>query len=285
MSSEFSDAALARLLKAGQDAVTAKDRVAVIPLPGGRQYALVDCGGQMDSVIQPLNVNVKNIPEPARNHALTTAADVVEFAKHYASDENPVVIWVDEPFIRVCFDRNRLLGDGATYQFVLTSEFAQLVDFSKRTSNSEFTQQQLLTALRTDFWECFDRTEVRDGLITSLRRVSAQQTRSLGQGSGSYEASIVADGQTEKWPDRFLFKLPVFADTSVNTDVNVQIVFNVDAERQKFSLWPTKASIKKAAEDALEAAHDLILNQLESAPNITVFRGEPIAVKDGEDDF
>ena len=267
MSSEFSEGALKALLAEGKAAVGASNKLAIMPLLNGREFALVKADG---------SVEIRDLPEPPRKHSLNSVEDVCLWAISQQFAGHPVTIYIGDECIVATPDDRRFEGDRASYSFVTTDQFDEIVQFSERNSSDAFDQKTLLTALRTDYRNSFASEKERDALIKSLRNVEAKQASQITQGGGTYVAGMMtAEGSMEKWPERLSMKVRVFDDPCLLKDYVLDVVFEVDAGRKTFHLWPTKQSIVAVRNEAHESVVDLVRNSVKDTDNINVYLGRP----------
>lgn len=263
--SELSEDALRLLIDTAKDSAVARSAFDVVPIKEMRKVALVN--GRAGTY------ELKGMEPPARDHNLLTIADVVGFSKTFEPD-SPYV-WIGDKKITVTLDDNRVSGDIGTYGFVETAEFQKLSQLSKQGTDSEFQQVPLIKLLRTTFWDNFQYTTHRDDLISSLRKVSATQTSEVSQGRGTYDATMIdKTGISLAWPDRLSMRCNVFTDDSIVASEDIDVVFEVDANRKVFCLWPTVSSLRKAREAARNHATEMIREQLKDT-SCVVFCGNP----------
>ncbi len=263
---EFTEESLSLLCETAKSSDAAGHKFAVVPLPSNK-FATVDTISKTVTVYD-------NVP-PKRDHKLLSIMDVVGWTKSH--DTSKPIVWIGNDVITVTLDDEptRVRGDRAVYTWRVTPEFDLLTRLSKMSPDSAFDQAALLRLLRTTLWNNFQFTDQRDALVKSLRNVVAQQTTALTQGRGTYEASMATTtGQAELWPERLAIQARVFDDTSLVTLQPIDVVFDVDAQKKQFSLWPTVSSLTAASTAVREHASEMIRAQLVDTAAL-VFAGSP----------
>jgi hypothetical protein len=215
---------------------------------------------------------------PRRNHRLTSAADVCQYADRTAGmvDEFGTVmepvIWIGPNAVVVTNDADRLRGDSATYTLKQTDLYAFLC---KMGAVDGYSQGDFLQLLRVDLARAFASDETRLSLIRNVRSVRAQQQSTIGQGSGSFEANLVSQAnQAIDWPDSFLLEVAPLDDPSVGSLCTVEVILDVrpDDKVKPFKLAPIKVDLTNAMQKALKETQEYIT---ENVTDIPVFQGAP----------
>jgi hypothetical protein len=246
-----------------------KDRVCVREqLPDKTKWLLINKDG---------GHSLHDVSQPLRLHKLLSVQEVVAFAVWAKSEDglnSKPIVWIGHEQIVVTLDDRRLFADRAIYEFRPTDEWELLNKLSERTDGLD--QRAFLRMLRVDFAECFARDEQRLTLINLIRKVRAQQTSNIGNGSGSYDASLGSAANEEMvWPESLDLSVCVFDDPSLTLRQTVRCAFDVEPQPPRFVLSPLTAHIARALGGALELASDCIRAELKNNVGCPVFLGQP----------
>lgn len=247
--------------------VNVKDRVCIrADIPDKTKFMIIDKDGEH---------KLHDVSQPLRLHKLLSVQEVVAFARFVVKDlSGKPIIWIGDDRIVVTLDDRRLFADRAVYLFRTTAEWELINKLAERTEGLD--QKAFSRMLRVDFAECFNRDEQRLQLISSIRKVRTQQQSSIGNGSGSYDASVVSVAeQAIEWPDTVDLSVRVFDDPALTCRKLVRGAFEVEPKPLSFSLTPLTAHIARALGETLELASETIRAELKGETGIPVFLGQP----------
>ena len=250
--------------------VDVKNRVCVrADLPDKERWLLIDKDG---------NAMFQAASQPLRLHSLLSVQEVVAFARFASRTVNGLsskpIVWIGREQIVVTLDDRRLFSDRAVYEFRPTEEWELLQKLSERTEGMD--QKSMLRLCRVELAECFAKDDARTMLIQAIRKVRAQQQSSIGNGSGSFDASLnsaaVEDGS---WPDYIDLSVRIFDDPALTVRKPIRCAFEVEPMPPRFVLSPLTAHIARAWNETLELASETIRAELKAEPGIPVFLGQP----------
>ena len=244
-------------------------RVAVVSsVPDATKWLLIDRDGQHELLDKS---------QPPRNHVLLSVQEAAAYAefvqtKKPGDNKGTPIIWISETGVIVTDDDERVLGDRASYVFRQTEEFKKVASLK---TNTGMAQADILKLLRVDLAECFDVDDDRKSLIASLRKVTAQQVSAVGNGSGSYDATLVGQaGAAIDWPDDVMLAVKVFDDPSLTIKRLIRCAFDADAAKKVYTLTPIASHLTQAVIDTREHASEVIRQAVQKS-EITVFLGSP----------
>lgn len=242
-----------------------KNRVCVRDtLPDKTKWLLIDKEG---------NSTLLDVSQPLRLHKLLSVQEVVAFARFAKADlgSSPIV-WIGEQVVTVTLDDRRLFADRAIYSFRPTGEWLLIDELTQRMDGHD--QKKFLRLLRVDLAECFARDDQRLLLINNVRKVRAQQSTNLGNGSGSYDATLASSSDTAiDWPDNLDLLVRLFDDPALTLREPIRCAFDVEPMPPRFVLSPLTAHIARALGNTLELASQTIRAELKD--EIPVFLGQP----------
>lgn len=267
----FERETMEQILSTQIDAVTADVRVKVIDVDDLR-YAVVNTARRTD---EP-TVQIFDRTTPKRDHKIGAVADVIGFAISY--QENFPVIWIGDDTIEITFEATpeRVKGDKAVYHWSKTPEWRLFEELAKARSDSAFDQKALRKLIRQTLWDSFKSDSDRTDLLKSLAKVTLAESIGAVQGKGTYEAALTGgDGAVIEWPERLALVARVFEDDSLPQSYDVDAVFDVDAAKKTFSIWPTVSSLNRAVLAVKAHPAELIREGTKTVDTIRVFTGEP----------
>lgn len=234
-------------------------------LPDKTKWAFIDKDGMAE---------LRDVSQPARNHKLLSVQEVVGFALHAIQNTGlsaKPIVWIGPERISVTLDDRRLFGDRAVYEFRQTPEWSLLKKLSDHCDGMD--QKSFLKLLRIQLAESFADENQRLQLVRGLRKVRGQQQSAIGQGSGSFDATLTADGEAE-WPEHVDLDLRVIDDLALTIRYPVRCVLDVEPSPPRFLLTPLAAHLARAETSARELVSDVIRHSLKDS-TIPVFLGQP----------
>lgn len=249
--------------------VDVKNRVCVRDgLPDKTKWMLIDKDGKSE---------LHDVSQPPRQHRLLSVQEVVAFARLARTEtgfNSQPIVWIGSERIIVTLDDRRLFGDRAIYEFRPTEEWELVNKLAE--SVEGLIQSKFLRLLRVELAESFGNDDVRRDLIQRLRKVRAQQQSNIGNGSGSYEASLTSGSEEAiLWPDNVDLSIRVFDDPALKNRSLIRCAFEVEPQPPRFQLSPLTAHVANALNEALELASETIRAELKSDSGIPVFLGQP----------
>lgn len=252
MSTEFSDAALQRIMDVAKLANGAKDRVLVTEIDGGTKLLISDSYQGTKDIIP-------KTPGPF-HRSLYDLDSISRFVRDHATGDVPCSVWIGKEVYVIRHEQVSLArGDSYIYSLSYTPEFQMLVDMEQDEGQS-FSQSELIDLIRVKLWYLFKSDKVRDTLLNQLRKIVAQQTSAIQSGRGTYEAGLqTQSGETIEWVDRFVLQVKCFDDAQIpEASQDVEVVFTVDPHSKTFTLLPTLRSLRAAQQLEFEKISEIL---------------------------
>lgn len=256
--------------KLSQEAVAAKNAVAIVPIPGmpPNKVALTGASGEIETM---------DVAPPARNHALRSVSEIQPFVSYAINRLNrKPSIWITGSDIEILIndEQGQWITDRATMSLDYSPQF-RLLD-AWETVPESFDHRDFLRTLRRYFSESISNLPA---LLKTLRTlqfengmaiVSTQDTKK--QSLGKEITGAVKGGDASELPETLKIACKVFTDQNIQAMVSIECLLDITPSSE-FRLIPLAGSCLKAVDLTLNTIRSQFTSEVPA--DVPVFFGAP----------